>query len=130
MSGLVGGGPAVAARVFRDRQTAGVIGLLVFSHRLLDYLEHASDLPLEFDRSPRVGLGLEYSLEGEAHWTRALMVEVGVLAAGIAAYRRGAHDHARGSGVRPGSVHPSGAQPPGVPRRLRAGGDRHTAVGV
>jgi dienelactone hydrolase len=50
-----------------------VIGLLVFGHRLLDYLEHAPDLPLEFDRSARVGLGLE----GEVHWTRALMVEGG-----------------------------------------------------
>ena len=31
----------VAGRRYRDRQTAAVIGLLVFSHWLLDFLGHA-----------------------------------------------------------------------------------------
>jgi hypothetical protein len=62
--------------------------LLVASHWLLDLIVHAPDLPLAFDRSPRVGLGLEYSLEGEVHWRRALVAEVGLLATGIAIDRR------------------------------------------
>lgn len=76
---------AVAARRCRDRQTAAVIGLLVVSHWLLDVLAHTPDLPLLFDRSPEVGLGLEYSLQDEVHWQQA---EMGLLAAGIAIYRR------------------------------------------
>jgi hypothetical protein len=46
------------------------------------------DLPLAFDRSPKVGLGLEDSLAGAVHWRRALVVERGLLAAGIAIDRR------------------------------------------
>jgi hypothetical protein len=49
---------AVAARVYRDRRTGGVIGLVVFSHWLLDFVAHARDPPVLFDGSPRVGLGL------------------------------------------------------------------------
>jgi hypothetical protein len=79
---------AAAARVDRDRRTAAVIGLLVASHWLLDVLTHAPDLPLAFDRFPKVGLGLEYSLEGKVHWRRALVAEMGLLAAGIAIDRR------------------------------------------
>lgn len=61
---------AAAARAYRDRRTAAVIGLLVASHWLPDLLAHAPVLPLAFDRSPKVGLGLEYSLEGDIHWRR------------------------------------------------------------
>ena len=77
---------AVAARCYQDRQTAVVIGLLVVSHWLLDILTHTPDLPLLLDRWPKVGSGLAYSLLVEVHWHQA---EVGLLAAGIAIYRRG-----------------------------------------
>ena len=50
-----------------------VVGLLVLSHWLLDVLAHTPDLPLLFDRSPEVGLGLEYSLQDEVHWQQAEM---------------------------------------------------------
>ena len=50
---------------------------------------HAADLPLLFDGSPKVGLGLQYSLDGDIHWPQALAAEIGLLAAGIAIYRRG-----------------------------------------
>jgi hypothetical protein len=63
-----------------------VIGLLVCRHWLLDVLAHTPDLALLFDRSPKVGSGLGYSLQGEVHWQQA---EVGLLAAGLASYRRG-----------------------------------------
>jgi hypothetical protein len=59
---------------------------VVCRHWLLDFLAHARDLPLLFDRSPKVGLGLEYSLQDEVHWQQA---DVGLLAAGIVIYRRG-----------------------------------------
>jgi hypothetical protein len=54
----------------------------------LDVLSHAPDLPLTFDRSPKVGLGLEYSPEGDIHWRRALVAKIGLLAAGLAIDRR------------------------------------------
>ena len=78
-----------AGRVYRDGRTAAVIGLLVASHWLLDFLAHAPDLPLAFARSPKISLDLEYSLEGAVRWRRALAAEVGLLAAGIAISRRG-----------------------------------------
>ena len=49
---------AIAFLFYRDRRTSIVIGSVVFSHWLLDFLMH-SNLPLFFDGSPQVGLGLE-----------------------------------------------------------------------
>jgi membrane-bound metal-dependent hydrolase YbcI (DUF457 family) len=49
---------ALAFACYRDRRTAGVIGLTVFSHWVLDFLMH-SNLPLFFDGSSLIGLGLE-----------------------------------------------------------------------
>ena len=51
---------AVVYLFYRDRRTSVVIGSVVFSHWLLDLLMHSS-LPLFFDGSPQVGLGLENS---------------------------------------------------------------------
>ena len=42
----------------RDRRAAAVIGLVIFSHWLLDLIVHQPDLPLLFDGSPKFGLGL------------------------------------------------------------------------
>lgn len=53
----------IAYLYYRDRRTAGVIGLVVLSHWGLDFLMHAN-LPLIFDGSPLVGLGLENSGPG------------------------------------------------------------------
>jgi membrane-bound metal-dependent hydrolase YbcI (DUF457 family) len=44
--------------VWRDRRTASLVGLVVFSHWLLDLIVHLPDLPLLFEGSPKVGLGL------------------------------------------------------------------------
>jgi hypothetical protein len=76
---------ALAFLVSRDRRTSLVIGLLVFSHWVLDFISHpmfstVPDLPLFFDGSPKVGLGL-YSTP-----TPAYLTEFGLLAAGSIFY--------------------------------------------
>jgi len=42
----------------RDRRTASMVGMVVFSHWILDLIVHLPDLPLFFEGSPKVGLGL------------------------------------------------------------------------
>ena len=73
---------AIAFLFYRDRRPAGVIGLVVFSHWVLDFLMH-SNLPLLFDGSPLVGLGLENSGPGFIFMT---VLDLGLLAGGIAIY--------------------------------------------
>jgi len=73
---------AIAFLFYRDRRTSAVIGLVVFSHWVLDFLMH-SNLPLLFDGSPQVGLGLENSGIGFLFMTALDLV---LLAAGIAVY--------------------------------------------
>ena len=72
-----------------DRRTSVVMGLLVFSHWVLDFLAHNPDLPLLFNGSPLVGLSLEWSYTDAGyviHWAQALIAEFGLLAAGIVIY--------------------------------------------
>lgn len=81
-------GFAIAFAVFRDRRAAIVIGLLVFSHWVLDFISHPMglgrdlppDLPLLFEGSPKVGLGLYNSV------VAALITEFGLFIGGIAVY--------------------------------------------
>ena len=75
---------AIAFLFYRDHRTSAVIGLVVFSHWLLDFLMH-SNLPLFFDGSPLVGLGLENSGGGFLFMT---VLDLVLLAAGIAIYFR------------------------------------------
>ena len=75
---------AIAFLFYRDRRTSGVIWLVVFSHWLLDFLMH-SNLPLFFDGSPQVGLGLENWGTGFLFMT---FLDLLLLAAGIAIYFR------------------------------------------
>ena len=72
----------IAFLVYRDRRPAGVIGLVVFSHWLLDFLMH-SNLPLFFANLPRLGLGLENSGTGFILITIFDLVLIGT---GIAIY--------------------------------------------
>jgi hypothetical protein len=74
---------AMAFLFYRDRRTASVIGLLVFSHWVLDFIVHVPDLPLLFNGSPLVGLGLWGSGPG---LIISGILELGLLAAGIAIY--------------------------------------------
>jgi hypothetical protein len=67
----------LAARLYRERRTGLVVGGLVFSHWLLDWLSHIPDLPLLFGGSHRVGLGL---------WNypaATMAVELGLYGAGL-----------------------------------------------
>jgi hypothetical protein len=69
---------------YRDHRTSAVVGLVVFSHWILDFLMH-SNLPLLFDGSPQVGLGLENSGSGFLFMT---VLDLLLLALGIAMYFR------------------------------------------
>ena len=81
-------GFGLAYLLTRDRRTSFVIGLLVFSHWLLDFVSHPMgmgrqlppDIPLFFAGSPKVGLGLYNSAAA------ALITDFGLLFAGIAVY--------------------------------------------
>jgi hypothetical protein len=81
-------GAAVAFLLSRDRRVSVVIGLVVFSHWVLDFISHPMgmgrelppDLPLLFEGSPKVGLGLYNSVPA------ALSTEFGLLIAGIVIY--------------------------------------------
>jgi hypothetical protein len=75
-------GATVGFFFYRDRRTSGMIGLVVFSHWILDFLMH-SNLPLFFDGSPQVGLGLENTGIGFLVMT---VLDLLLLAAGIAVY--------------------------------------------
>ena len=75
---------AIAYLVYRDRKTSAILGLVVFSHWLLDFLMH-SNLPLAFSGSPLVGLGLENSGAGFLFMT---IFDLVILAGGIILYFR------------------------------------------
>lgn len=78
----------IAWLVTKNWKMSIVIAGLVFSHWLLDFISHPmgmgkvlpNDLPLFFDGSPKVGLGLYSTVVG------ALISEFGLLAAGIFIY--------------------------------------------
>ncbi len=79
----------LAWRFYRDYRTGLVIGLVFFSHWVLDFISHPMgalgmgsqpDLPLFFAGSPKVGLGLYNSAVG------MVVGEVSLLALGIALY--------------------------------------------
>ena len=92
----------LSARIFRDYRAGAVIGLLVFSHWVLDFIFHpipfpsfswrswqwsyghplVSDLPLLFGGSPKVGLGLYNSISA----VEATALEIGMFILGGAVY--------------------------------------------
>jgi hypothetical protein len=73
----------IAYLVFRDRRTSGVLGLVVFSHWVLDFIVHLPDLPLLFEGSPKLGLGLWATGPG---LILSGVLEVVLLAGGVAIY--------------------------------------------
>jgi hypothetical protein len=74
---------AIAYLICRDRHTSSIIGLVVFSHWVLDFIVHPGELPLLFNGSPTVGLGLWTSGPG---LILSGILEVVLLAGGIAIY--------------------------------------------
>lgn len=86
---LVGAACFVATRRLR---VAVVVGLLVLSHWLLDWLVHRPDLPLLLDGGPVVGLGLW-------DWPMVeLALELALFGAGFALYRSTPAGRAAGAG--------------------------------
>ena len=69
---------------YRDCRSGILLGAVVFSHWLLDFLMH-SNLPLFFGGSPLVGLGLENSGPGFLFMT---IFDIVILAGGIVFYFR------------------------------------------
>jgi hypothetical protein len=64
----------------RHWQAAAVVGIAILSHFPLDLVVHVPDLPVWGQDSARLGLGLWN------HPTATLLLELGVLAAGVAVY--------------------------------------------
>lgn len=74
----------LAYRFYRNHRTARMIGLVVFSHWILDFLMH-SNLPIFFDSTPIIGLGLENSGPGFVFMT---LLDLSLLGASILMYMR------------------------------------------
>jgi hypothetical protein len=70
----------LAGRFYHSRRAGLLIGLVVFSHWGLDFISW-NNLPLFFEGSPKVGLGLFTSLGGNFMW-----IEVGLFVVGMAIY--------------------------------------------
>ena len=70
----------LAGWVYRSRRAGVVIGLVVFSHWVLDFISW-NNLYLFFEGSPQVGLGLFNSLGGNF-----ILVELGLMVVGLAIY--------------------------------------------
>jgi hypothetical protein len=65
--------------LLRDRRAAWVVGALVVSHWVLDWISHAPDMPI-WPGGPRYGLGLWNSVAA------TVIIELGMWAAGLALY--------------------------------------------
>ena len=63
-----------------------IFALVVFSHWVLDFIVHAPDLPLLFENSPKVGLGLWTTGPG---FIASLMLEIILVIGGLIIYFRG-----------------------------------------
>ena len=73
---------ALAFLLSRDRRTSLVIGAMVVSHWVLDFIVY-STLPLAFGNSQLVGLGLLNSGPGLVF---GIILEISLIAAGITIY--------------------------------------------
>ena len=75
--------------IFKEWRVGAVLGLAVFSHWALDFIVHASDLPLLIGGSQAVGLGLWSTGAG---FIAAMALELALFGGGLAIYftwRRG-----------------------------------------
>jgi hypothetical protein len=73
----------IAYSVSRDLQSSSVLGLAVFSHWVLDFIVHPPDMPLLFENSPSVGLGLWTTGPG---YIASIILEGFLLIGGITIY--------------------------------------------
>jgi len=73
----------IAYLVFKDWKSSGMIGLVTFSHWILDFIVHPPDLPILFRNSPELGLGLWTSGPG---LILSFILELTLLVGGVAIY--------------------------------------------
>ena len=73
---------AIAYYYLRERRTSVLLGLLVFSHWLLDFIVYPN-MPVFFQDKPMIGIGLITSAPG---LIAGIILEVGLIAGGIAVY--------------------------------------------
>jgi hypothetical protein len=82
----------IAGLIYHDKHSGIIIGLLVFSHWVIDLITHPMgaifggtplppDLPLFFNSSPKVGFGLY-----NHSFTIAIATDIGILLLGIVIY--------------------------------------------
>jgi len=69
--------------VYRDTRTGVILGLVVLSHWILDFIVHLPDLPLFLEGSPLLGLGLWGSGPG---LIASGILEIALFAGGLAIY--------------------------------------------
>jgi hypothetical protein len=67
---------------YRDRRSSLILGSVVFSHWMFDFLMH-SNLPLFFEGSPQVGIGLENTGTGFLFIT---VFDIAILAVALCMY--------------------------------------------
>ena len=72
---------SIYAAMRRDRASGVIVGLLVLSHWVLDWITHVPDLPL-YPGGTRVGLGLWRSMYG------TMVVEAAMFIVGLVVYAR------------------------------------------
>jgi hypothetical protein len=66
----------------RDRRASAVVGLMVLSHWVLDFIVY-NNLPLFFAATPTIGLGLSMSGLG---FVANIVIEVALVAGGLTVY--------------------------------------------
>ena len=74
---------AITYPIYKDWRISSIIGLVVFSHWVLDFIVHPPDLPISFGNLPKVGLGLWTSSPG---FIVSIILELALLGGGIAIY--------------------------------------------
>jgi hypothetical protein len=76
---------AIGFSALKDWKASGMIGLVTFSHWILDFIVHSPDLPVLFRNSPELGLGLWTSGSG---LVISLILEIALIVGGVAIYLR------------------------------------------
>ena len=86
--------------IFRNRRAGMIVGLVTFSHWVLDFIVHSPDLPILGSNSPQLGLGLWNSGPG---FIISILLEIVLLSGGLAIYWVARKKKARQEPVPPAS---------------------------
>ena len=74
---------AISYRILKNWKAGLIVGLVTFSHWILDFIVHSPDLPIFGSNSPQLGLGLWASGPG---FIFSIILEFVILAGGLAIY--------------------------------------------